>query len=231
MKPLLILIISLLIACNNMPEQGFTNKAEAKNLMVNGLKEGKWVEYTDDVGIVITDMQDTDREWSFYKLTIYKAGKPYGIVRQYYRNGKLEGECPYVQGKRNGVEIWYYQSTKLRQKETWKNDTLNGEFKDYYESGKLRMEGTGSGSRIKGCILYYENGQVEREPPPGGTGIEKKYYEDGKLKQEISILHGETLNGPWKDYYENGKLKREIIYSYDSVMSTKNFDENGNEIK
>lgn len=29
------------------PDSGFTNKAEAKNLMVNGLKEGKWIEYYD----------------------------------------------------------------------------------------------------------------------------------------------------------------------------------------
>ena len=27
---------------------GFTDKAEAENLLVNGVKEGKWIEYTKD---------------------------------------------------------------------------------------------------------------------------------------------------------------------------------------
>ncbi len=41
MKAFLILILTFLVACNTLPEQGFTNKAEAKNEMVNGLKEGE----------------------------------------------------------------------------------------------------------------------------------------------------------------------------------------------
>ncbi len=44
---------------------GFTNKAEAKNLMVNGLREGKWVEYED------SRWQPSDSFMaSFYKLII-----------------------------------------------------------------------------------------------------------------------------------------------------------------
>ena len=56
-KPTSILLIAIscfiLFACQQ--EQGFTNKAEAKNLMVNGLKEGKWMEYFNDIGKVATD--------------------------------------------------------------------------------------------------------------------------------------------------------------------------------
>jgi len=54
MKPL-ILILFLCIACNNITEQGFTNKAEAKNEKINGLKEGKWIEYLDKQDSIISD--------------------------------------------------------------------------------------------------------------------------------------------------------------------------------
>ncbi|HTB30831.1 MAG TPA: hypothetical protein VK808_02330, partial [Bacteroidia bacterium] len=59
----LIGIIFLFIALGafgqDYPDSGFTNKAEAKNLMVNGLKEGKWVEYQDMMGNFNTDTHST----------------------------------------------------------------------------------------------------------------------------------------------------------------------------
>jgi hypothetical protein len=50
MKPFLILILSLSFTISAIGQQdsGFTNKAEAKNEMVNGMKEGKWVECAAD---------------------------------------------------------------------------------------------------------------------------------------------------------------------------------------
>jgi hypothetical protein len=47
MRGFLILIVAVLFSIAGFAQQdsGFTNKAEAKNLIVNGLKEGKWIEY------------------------------------------------------------------------------------------------------------------------------------------------------------------------------------------
>jgi hypothetical protein len=53
MKPFLIILISLLTTLTAIGQSGvadsngFTNRNEAKNLTVNGLKEGKWIEYID----------------------------------------------------------------------------------------------------------------------------------------------------------------------------------------
>jgi antitoxin component YwqK of YwqJK toxin-antitoxin module len=108
MKHFLILILFLFVACNN--EQGFTNKAEAKNELVNGVKEGKWVEYLVPCpdGMMITN--DTTM-YFFCKLTFYKTGKPQGIVREYYKNGKLFSATAYTNGKA-GVSIFYDENGK-----------------------------------------------------------------------------------------------------------------------
>ncbi len=139
-----------------LSDSGFTNKAEAKNLMVNGLKEGKWVEYFD------ADEEGQGINTHYYILTVYKAGNKYGIEKCYDSNGILLRKYLYENGEKNGVA------------------------KGYYESGKLYWEAT---------------------------------FKDGKI------------NGLHKTYYSNGKLKCVKVYSNSSLISTKNFDENGNEIK
>jgi antitoxin component YwqK of YwqJK toxin-antitoxin module len=58
----------------------------------------------------------------------------------------------------------------------------------------------------------------------------KCYYESGILQWEIPIKNNKE-NGIEKQYYENGKIKREIIYTNGVEGIVKNFDENGNEIK
>jgi antitoxin component YwqK of YwqJK toxin-antitoxin module len=77
-----------------IPSMGFTNKEEAKNLRVNGKKEGKWVEYFDlKKGV---EIETKNKNAPIYRLTVYKAGKPNGIVREYYRNGELCNETLYL---------------------------------------------------------------------------------------------------------------------------------------
>ncbi len=162
-------------------QQGFTSKAEAKNQMVNGLKEGKWVEYL-DVGSVVTK----DTNVPYYRLTVYKAGKPFGIVREYKKGGKIAREIPYMDGKINGVEKWFYDNGALWLEIPFTNNTING--------------------------------------------VQKAYFEDGKLNWETPYSGG-IKNGIGKEYYPGGKLKSETIYTSDVAGVTRNYDENGKEIK
>ena len=106
MKPYLILILSLFFTITAfgqqaIPDSGFTNKAEAKNLMVNGLKEGKWCEYMNSQGIIIKDTQNA----IYYCLVIYRSGILDGMVHEFnIANGRLEKEAPYSIGMENGIE-------------------------------------------------------------------------------------------------------------------------------
>lgn len=70
-------------------DSSFTNKNEAKNQTVHGLKDGKWIEY---FGVKDGKPIRTDKKHAIaYALTIYKEGKPLHS-RQYYMDGKIMTE-------------------------------------------------------------------------------------------------------------------------------------------
>jgi antitoxin component YwqK of YwqJK toxin-antitoxin module len=166
MKHILILILSLCVACSKIIEQGFTNKAEAKNLMVNGKREGKWIVYEadmpdsvgDGVTYLSTHVVPKDSNAEYYSLIIYKNGKPDGIKRRYYMSGKLQSECKYIKGKINDTTKMYYESGGLSAIMPIKNDNKNGVEKWYYENGKLKQETTYINGKEGGTKHYDENG-------------------------------------------------------------------------
>jgi antitoxin component YwqK of YwqJK toxin-antitoxin module len=231
MKTKLIMKLLVVFSCLAMPamaQQGFTDKAEAKNELVNGLKEGKWIEYTDSNSI------NTDTT-PLYLLIVYKAGKPCEIVHEYYKaNGKLFSETPYTNGKKNGTEKYYYESGKLMEEDTYADDEENGVKKEYYETGQLEYEIPYTNGAENGVSKdYYEDGKIHGEIPYQGgkkNGVQKEYYQKGKIKSEVPYTHDKII-GLQKNYYESGIEKSETVYINGKAGVTKDFDENGKEIK
>jgi len=230
MKPFLIILISLgtITAFGQQPEypdSGFTNKAEAKNLYKDSLKEGKWVEYWEsykvdnkkDSGVaipansikyssysvkngvvnisnsIIAYRYTTDTNAPEYFLTIYKEGKPYGVIRKYYKSGKLSEIIPTVNGKINGNVKQYYESGRLGTETMINEGKRNGLERVYYENGDLKSEDDFINGRIDGVSkFYYENGRLVLTPHTNGTidGVVKAYYESGELWQETPWVNG-----------------------------------------
>ncbi|HSY75390.1 MAG TPA: hypothetical protein VK890_00960 [Bacteroidia bacterium] len=118
MKPFLILILficftSIVFGQPEVQANGFTDRTEAQNLTVNGLKEGKWIECTDANGGAMSsaNLNSVANKSVYYSLTIYNAGKPIGVSRKYkilrgmlgvatkYRlTGRLYSETFYTDG-------------------------------------------------------------------------------------------------------------------------------------
>jgi antitoxin component YwqK of YwqJK toxin-antitoxin module len=181
MKPLLIFTLSLSFTLSAigqaLPDSGFTDKAEAKNLMVNGLKEGKWIEYLDEIQNIVK----TERNSMYYRLTIYKKGKQNGIVRVYLFNGKLFCETTFTSGKRNGIQR-QYNDVGLLSETSFSDDKMNGVQKWFYNEGELEGE-----------VHYFNNIQ---------NGTEKHYYKNGNLKSETIYTNG--VKGISKKFDETG---------------------------
>lgn len=183
-------------------DTGFTDKAQAKNLKVNNLKDGNWVEYYKlNNGF---DIETKNTKAPFYRLVVYKEGKPAGLAREYYKSGKLRSIIPY------------------------KNGAINGILKEYNESGELIKRDTIIDNFEKGVILvYYPGGQLKSEVPfvNDRTNSGNIFYDDKGF-----CTHGMT-NGVARSYYESGKLKGETAYTDGERRAIKNYDENGKEIK
>jgi antitoxin component YwqK of YwqJK toxin-antitoxin module len=138
-------------------DSGFTNKAEAKNKMVNGIKDGKWVEY--DTCYTYSAKGDTIPELCSYTLTVYKAGTPFGVQRLYDSTGRLTCEIPYKSGKENGIERRYNDNGKLSSETTYLNGKRNGVEKDYYDNGKLKTQILYKFGKAGETTSYDENGK------------------------------------------------------------------------
>jgi len=208
MRGLLILIVALLFSITVFAQQdsGFTNKAEAKNLMVDGKRDGKWLIYIDSNGTPTTDSTKAVT----YALGIFNKGIATGICRGFYMNGKIQGELPYTNGKTNGVAKIYNKNGILVYEAHFIDDKKNGVVRWYYEDGKLKDD------------LNYINDTV--------NGIRRLYYENGQLKQESNYTMGKK-NGIVKRYFENGMEKSEIMYTNDIKGEAKRYDSTGTEIK
>jgi antitoxin component YwqK of YwqJK toxin-antitoxin module len=135
-------------------DSGFTNKSEAKNLMVNGLKEGKWVEY-----FTVDNIQAKDTSNQIYfRLVVYKSGLQNGIAHEYYPTGELYSKTAYKNGQESGIVKYFYKSGKLEQETHFSNGKENGINKVFYENGKVRSITIYTNGVEGKTTNYFENG-------------------------------------------------------------------------
>jgi antitoxin component YwqK of YwqJK toxin-antitoxin module len=199
---------------------GFTDKAEAKNQMENKLKEGKWLE---------------TGEGGCDQLTVYKQGKPCGIVRLYrHTDGTLASETPYVNGIKSGIRKTYTADGKLFTETPFINDTCNGIQKWYFPDGKVEAEFpyvNGKKNSIKKA--YWENGDtlsITTYKDDIKEGPVKTYYQNGVLQMETNYTNGKE-NGIEKEYYLNGKRKKATEYANGVPGKITDYDQDGQELR
>lgn len=202
MKAFLIFILSLTFTLTAFGQQdsGFTNKSEAKNLIVNGVKDGKWIEYYKVKNRIVHTTKS--KRAPYYRLIMYKAGKVEGVARDYYKNGKLWCETPYVNGNISGVRKMYDENGTLVLTDTISGNKEKGMIKVFYPSGELKIECPfiNDPSNTQSEISFEPQGAVhlyqEKKPTiPYGlrgkvNGVLKMFNEDGTVKMKITYLNG-----------------------------------------
>jgi antitoxin component YwqK of YwqJK toxin-antitoxin module len=215
-------------------DSGFTNRAEAKNVVVNYRKEGKWIEYIDDVDEPATRISDTNTPC--YKLTCYNNGEPYGLVHGYYKSGAVYFRIFYKNGEKNGIFKEYYENGKLKEITPYTNGKINGLSISYWNNGNKFTEDSSINGVANGMSrLYYDNGKVENETyfvngKTNVNGVDRHYGYKGNLFWELDKTKG-SGSFVWKEYYENGKLVKEQTHTIGLKDSSTCYDINGNKIK
>ena len=111
-----------------------------------------------------------------------------GLVKQFYKNGKIRSAINYKGGRKNGLAISYYKDGTPKQEIEYVEDKKHGVAKTYYENGKLFQK------------TPYENGVKH--------GVREKYRQNGKLMAEIPYHNGKACKG-LKEYLLNGKPKKQ----------------------
>ena len=136
-----------------------------------------------------------------------------GIIiesREYYENGNIEEEMFFTGGTITMMKA-YYENGKLEEQYNLKNRT----YVEYNEDGIIDEEGEiddlSFGLLVGFSSLTNLVALTELVEMPEGSGINKEYYENGNIKEEISYKNGK-LNGVSMEYYENGSLKSESTF-------------------
>jgi antitoxin component YwqK of YwqJK toxin-antitoxin module len=216
-------------------DSGFTNKTEASNQLIDGVKEGKWVEYYKIVNgdeVIVTS-----KHAPLYRLTIYKDNKPHGLVREYSRKGKLWSKIYYVRDKLNKIE--YFANGTMNLKDSIMDSDEHGIIKTYFKDGHLGMQfpfkiqsagGTGihifgpdkhSEYILKGTVhgsmkLYYDSSStiVWMEYPYMNDSVSDSVstIEFGNPGYKLTVMVSALFKGAFKMYYKSGKLESAVGY-------------------
>jgi len=83
-------------------------------------------------------LEITDTNAPFYTLFIYKDGQAVGMIREYYKSGKIDEETFLSYSSYFDKE--YYENGKLKREVYYIHDRENKVTKTYYENGKLCSE-------------------------------------------------------------------------------------------
>ena len=130
--------------------------------------------------------------------------------REYYMNGNVKEESIFRNGQISFMKE-YYKDGKLKNQLNIKDST----YIEYNENGSKKEEGTLDNVTLgflSMSALANLGALTVLIEMPEGNGINKEYYENGTIKEEVSYGNGK-LHGIFKEYYEDGSLKSEGNYN------------------
>ena len=147
-----------------------------------------------------------------------------GLVNINFPNGS-KGETYYKDGKPDGIQRYFYANGKLYSEGNVKGQEPYGPLKYFDKEGNVRMEESFVDGKLEGTSKeYYKNGKVELELNFRGNklnGISKFYLEDGKLAQEDEYVDGQ-LNGKVTRYYPSGKVQYSMQFKDNVLLDSTN---------
>lgn len=118
------------------------NKIVEEGDLLNGKREGTWVTYHANSGLVAT-------------VTGYRNGQKHGVFLRGDETGGITEKAFYVNDQLEGKRI-VYNRTRIKEEANYQNGKLEGERKLYYDNGKLQEEGTFKNGKRDGEAKWYD---------------------------------------------------------------------------
>lgn len=137
---------------------------------------------------------------------LYKDGAIENSITEYYADGSVYLEAPFINGKKQGLVKKYYSNKNVLSEINYHNGQLNGTYKSYYPNSNV-----------------YETGQSVDNFYDGPW---KQYYKDGTLKIDFNYDKGYT-DGIYKYYDTDEKIYYTYLYKKGQIIEYKYFDKKG----
>jgi len=153
---------------------------------------------------------------------------------------KVEGSLK--DWKEDGLMAWFYENGHKMRVATIKNGKYNGKIYHWHKNGQKKLEGYyknqetdiekyGMTGATGLWTYWYENGNKERKgnfKDGKMDGIWSYWYENGQKDGEGTYKDGRK-DGKWTYWYRNGQKALGFIYKDGLLISSKCWDEEGNE--
>lgn len=124
----------------------------------------------------------------------------------YYKSGKPEAVWNYADDMAQGLQLGWYETGEVKDSSICTNDTCIK--KTFYPSGKLKQLQYLLKGRVYMVEEWCENGQfIERTVDDSIYYPYKKYWCNGKVMYEGTLIYSNIVVGEWKQYYEDGGLE------------------------
>ena len=174
------------------------NDCKIEGTVMNGLKEGTWIEYFTNPDFLpkkIVSYEkgkkngafvEIDKTGSITKKMEYKNDQLDGQASEWFRGGRLSKLNTYKDGKLDGQQILCYEKGGNLEVSNYKAGERDGATTWFDESGKKKM------------MITYKAGQFE--------GKQETYWPDGSLKSESEYKNGK-IQGKTKTYAEKPQAK------------------------
>ncbi|MBO3699522.1 toxin-antitoxin system YwqK family antitoxin [Roseivirga sp. E12] len=134
------------------------------------------------------------------------SSKPDGLCKEYYPNGKLESIARYNQGALDGISEFFHINGTVHWRVDFDKGVKNGKV-DYFDSLGRKYQ-----------TAYFDQNLLSDE--------NLEYHTNGVVKTSAFYSEGK-LHGDVSRFNEDEKLTRIERYDQDSLIQSKNFDENG----
>ena len=182
-----------------------TSDGIIEGTVVNGKKEGAWIEYFNN------------NTYLPKKIVYYLNGKRNGVYVEIDKTGSITKKAEYKNDELDGQYSEWYRGGRLSKMHTYRNGAMDGKQVLCYEKGGNLSGGQRqrvaiadkNGYRNGLTTWFYENGvkKMTIEYKDGQfDGLQQAFYEDGSLKKEASYKNGKLV-GKEKTFSEKPKTK------------------------
>lgn len=177
--------------------------------------------------------EKSEKEYAQYYSIAYPVGSHWVCEDYDLYEKKL---CRYVTfadkelSKLDGPFFFFYSDEKVRRSGFYNNGMIDGPWVTYYENGKLKDTAFYiNGIRVGKGLSFYPSGKVRKISglDVQGSGIEKRYYEDGKLFQEGVYGLYNLKDSVWSAYYPDGKISYHETFNMGTVKETICYNHDG----
>lgn len=221
---------------SGIADQNFKAKGKYKD----GIKVGKWVDYTFEFILTYKQRDENTVDESFSHLLIQSNGNfidgekngpwSFNAVEEGSFKKYHIADVSYKNGERDGPVTMYYASGEKAATGSYENNLLQGNFTVYTKSGEVDRTFNLYHDKIEGELTYfYKSGKKKylyNFVKGFRQGESLSYYENGTIKSKKKYIN-DTLQGSEIHYYPNGKTQEETIFINGDISSLKYYYESG----